>query len=196
MRLWKRITDWARNRAYKDVPEGLQIAGTFKGHTIWAWNQIGYLPADRYLVFLQNQREAELGVSDTDLKAFINGVRNANNAGDKGRVGWFVETLDFYLQAHAPERMLFKTGAVLLLIDDEPPTKISERHMKLKADLFEADKEFRAFFLDTLYARLRDYGVLSSGIAREDFLKEADQTAERIYSILTGKDTFSDYLNA
>lgn len=192
--IWKRITDWARNRAYKGVPQGLTIAGKYKGHTIWAFNDIGYLPADRYLVFLKNQREAELGIKEIDLQAFISGISRALNEKDIIRAGWFVKTLEFYLEAHAPERMLFKTGAVLLLIDDEPPGTMSERHTKMKADLFESDREFRAFFLGTLFDRLKAYGILSNGIERQDFMKEVDQTHERIYSLLTGNDTFTDYL--
>ena len=196
MKWWKRLTDAARHKAWETRPEGLEIAGAFENHTLWRWKNIGYLPTDRYLAFIQNQREAELGVKDADLRAFTTGISEALNKADIARASWFVKTLEFYLEEGAPERMLFRTGSILLLIDDEPPGKLTDKHADLKARLFETNPDFRAFFLDTLYDALRSYGVLSTGTQRQDFSTLVEQTSERIYSILTRNDIFTDYLKS
>lgn len=177
--------------------KGTEIAGTYGDHTIRRFNSIEFLPAKRYLAFLANSNEAELGISNMDLKAFVKGMQDSINKKepDLTKVAWYVETIKFYLETHAPERMLFKTGAVLLLIDGEDPNEIDSESMQKKATLFDNDPNFRAFFLQILYRSLRDYGILQKGIEEEDFSRLDKSPVERIFSTLTGKDTYSDYLS-
>lgn len=174
--------------------QGTEIVGRYGEHTIRRFNSIEYLPTKRYLQFLSNSNEAELGISNLDLKAFVKGMQDSYKVGDHTKVGWYVETINFYLEAHAPERMLFRTGAVLLLIDNESPTEIDDVSMDLKAKLFDTDEDFRAFFLQTLYRCLRDYGILPTGTKEEDYLRVDRSPEERIFSTLTGRPTYSDYL--
>lgn len=178
--------------------EGLVLAGKFDGHAVYYYDQIERLPARRYLYFLTNTQEAELGVMRTDLKHFIEGIRESLKTNDQSKIGWFVETLDFYLESFAPERMLFKTGASLLLIDNEDPLRVDDKWVKIKAELFDTNPEFKVFFCKITFQVLKKYGMLSKGMREEDYLQEAVQESknERIYSELTGRRIYWDYLNA
>ena len=194
MSFWSDIKTLIRAKAKIAAMQGTEAVGKYGGHTISRFRSIEYLPAKRYLAFLASSNEAELGISKLDLEAFVKGMQDSYKASDHTKVGWYVETIKFYLETHAPERMLFKTGAVLLLIDDEKPNEIQDSYQDLKAKLFDTDEGFRAFFLQTLFRCLRDYGILPTGTNEEDFLRVDRSPTERIFSTLTGRRTYSDYL--
>lgn len=191
-------TLWQSIKLQKQINDmkGTEVVGKFGDHVIRRFNSIEFLPAKRYLAFLANSNEAELGISNMDLQAFVKGMQDSINKKEPeiAKISWYVETIKFYLETHAPERMLFKTGAVLLLLDDEKPNEMDGAAMEKKAVLFDNNPEFRAFFLQTLYRSLRDYGILQTGIEEGDFSRVDRSPAERIFSTLTGKPTFSDYL--
>jgi hypothetical protein len=194
MGLFNKIKQAAKLQHQISEMKGTEVVGTFGGHTLRKFKSIEYLPASRYLAFLANSNEAELGVSNLDLKAFVKGMQDSINANELTKAAWYVETLKFYMETHAPERMLFKTGSVLLLLDDEKPEIIDEKAMENKALLFDTNDEFRAFFLQTLYRSLKAYGILQTGINEEDFLRVDRSPVEKIFSTLTGRATYSDYL--
>lgn len=177
--------------------DGLVHAGKFDGHNIYYYDQIERLPARRYLYFLTNTQEAELGVQRTDIKKFIEGIREAVKVNDQTRIGWFVETLDFYLESFAPEKMLFKTGATLLLMDNENPLQVEDKWVKLKAELFDTNPDFKVFFCKITFQVLKKYGMLSKDTNEEGYLAAAFQESkkERMYSELTGRRIYWDYLS-
>jgi hypothetical protein len=171
------------------------VVGEFGGHKVRAFTHVEYLPTKRYLFYLNSTQEADLGVSRNDLMAFTKGMRDAYKDGKHTKVGWYVETLAFYLDAHAPDKMLFKTGSCLIMIDDENPSEVTEKHQKLKAELFDTDEDFRAFFLQITFQLLKRYGNLSSDISEEDFTNLVASKEERIFSRLTGRRIYWDYLS-
>lgn len=176
---------------------GMTLAGIFDGHAVYVFDQIERLPARRYLYFLANTQEAELGVQRGDVKKFTEGIRECIKSGDLSKIGWFVETMDFYLDSYAPEKMLFKTGATLLVLDGEDPNKIEDKWVKIKAQLFDTNEDFRVFFCKITYQLLKKYGSLSKDMNEEDYLQAAMQESkeERIYSELTGRRIYWDYLS-
>lgn len=188
---------WLANKIKPTGREGLVLAGKFDGHSVWYYDQIERLPARRYLYFLTNTQEAELGVMRTDLKKFIEGIREALKTNDQSKIGWFTETLDFYLESFAPERMLFKTGASLLLIDNEDPLKVDDKWVKIKAELFDTNPDFKVFFCKITFQALKKYGMLLKDMQEEAYLQAAVQESkhERIYSELTGRRIYWDYLS-
>lgn len=183
-----------RFRRKPSRPESVTHAGAFAGEDIYVFKSPSLLPTKRYLYFVANNNDAELGVSRNDLKAFVQGIRKSLSGKDISRIGWYCETLSFYLEDYTPEKMLFKSGAVMILIGDEDPNDITDEAMKKKAMLFDTDETFRAFFLQTTFRLLREFGVLSSGSREEDFMSLSRSRIERTYSQLTGRDTYWDYL--
>lgn len=178
----------------KKASEALELAGEFSGEKVWVFKSPNLLPTKRYLYFVANNNDAELGVSRSDLKAFVGGIRNAVNGKDLSRAGWYCETLDFYLTDYNPEKMLFKSGAVMILLGNEDPLEIKDEDMKRKAQLFDTDENFRAFFLRTTFELLRAYGVLSTDTHAEAFTNLPRSRSERIFSKLTGRAMYWDYL--
>jgi hypothetical protein len=182
---------WLKRRKAKNA---LELSGTFQGEKVYTFKHPSLLPVKRYLYFVANNNDAELGIARSDLKAFVSGIRNAVNGKDLSRAGWYCETLDFYLNDYNPEKMLFKSGAVMICLQDEDPLEITDEAMKKKAQLFDTDDEFRAFFLQTTYELLKNYGVLSSDTPEEAFTNLPRSRSERIFSKLTGRATYWDYL--
>lgn len=191
MNFTKLLKRFKRN---KRSDESLTFAGTFAGEDVYTFKSPNLLPTKRYLYFVANNNDAELGVSRSDLKAFVGGIRNAVNGKDLSRAGWYCETLDFYLTDYNPEKMLFKSGAVMILLGNEDPLEIRDEDMKRKAELFDTDENFRAFFLRTTFELLKAYGALSSDSHVEDFTNLPRSKSERLFSKLTGRDTYWDYL--
>lgn len=175
--------------------ESTEHVGTFEGVKVYAFKSADLLPTKRYLYFLANNNDAELGITRNDLRAFVAGIRKCVNGKDFSRIGWYIETINFYLEEYNPERMLFKSGAVMLMLEDEDPFQIEDKHMKRKAELFDTNEEFRAFFLRYTFRVLKSYGILSDGFSEEDFTNLSRSRSERIYSKLTGKDLYWDYLS-
>ena len=174
--------------------KGLVDCGRYGKHRLQRFGSLEFLPTKRYLAYLSNSNESDLGVNRLDLEAYVHGIREALKTNDISKVGWYNETLSFYLKSHAPERMLFKTGAILLLIDGEKPNELESKYQELKAQLFDTDDEFRVFFLKTLFRALRSYGVLPTATSEEDYLSLNKVAEERIFSESTGKASYVDYL--
>jgi hypothetical protein len=192
--MFKKILQAIRLEAKIIEMKGVVECGKYGKHTIKRFGSLEFLPTKRYLAYLANSNESDLGVNRDDLQAFVEGIRQSLKTNDIAKVGWYNETLSFYLKAHAPERMLFKTGAILLLIDDEKPNELDPKYQELKAQLFDTDEDFRVFFLKTLYRVLRNYGVLPTDTSEEDYLNLRHTQEERIFSELTGSKSYVDYL--
>ena len=184
MRWWKK-PKWDESKLVAE------IAGT----KIYGWPAVERMPTRRYLAYFLAANEAELGISREDIMALVKGIRDSYQAGAHTKVGWYAETLLFYMEAYPPEKVIFKMIAPVVRLEGEPEGELLEEWTKKKADLYEKDPDMRRFFLSYGHDTLKASGHLSGDIQKRDFLNLAEAPGERIFSQLIGKSTYRDYLS-
>lgn len=165
------------------------------GVKIYGWSDLNAIPVRRYLAHILAANEAELGITRKDLLAMTNGIRESYLNNVHTKVGWFSETLQFYLDNYPPEKVIFQMIHPLVRLEGEPEDRLHESFTLEKAQLYEGSPEVRAFFLSYGFDHLANSGLLSEGIARRDFLKTGPAPHERTFSRLIGSATYSDYLS-
>lgn len=192
MELFKRLFGKKEIQVKKGSSEIIYDANGVK---IYGWPQVELIPTKRYLAYVLAANDAELGISRSDLLAYVKGVSDCYENNIHTKVGWYIETIRFYLENYPPEKVAFRMIAPLIRLEGEPEGDIPEEFTKEKARLYEEDLSVRAFFLSYGFDRLSESGLLSPDIEKKDFLNMGPALAEKTFSRLTGNDTYKDYLS-
>lgn len=165
------------------------------GIRLYGWPQMEMLPAKRYLAYILAANDGELGITRMDLLAYVKGISDSYEANLHTKVGWYIETLRFYLEEYPPEKIAFKMITPLIRLEGEPEEEILDEFEREKAKLYDNNLQVRAFFLSYGFDLLSMSSVLSTDIEKKDFIRISPSKNEKMYSKLTGNDTYTDYLS-
>jgi hypothetical protein len=169
----------------KDTRDGLDFVFEHAGHTFYTFPRIEVAAAQRYLAYIRLVREHELGVSRSDLRAFIEMMKQAANKGDIARQGALLHSLEAYTELYTDNKRVFEVANCFLLVDDEPVDKFSDKHSLLKKQLFDTSEAVRFFFIKTAVSYIEKVVDSPQDFNAEDYLKSDEvKLTEKAFSRL------------
>lgn len=139
----------------KDV---LNLELEIDGHKLYSFKSLDLTPKIREMMLRLSYHQMGLGIRHSDLMAYCEISEERFNAGDHINVGTLLKGLKDYLKSYASEKLCYALAGSVIIVDDEPIDKPTEKYNKIKQDLLK-HKEVQAFFLNTAMRLLEDLGA-------------------------------------
>lgn len=169
----------------KKRKDSFKEAFKYRGHTFYVPETPEVLEAGRSFQFWQSVREFQLHIRLDDLDIAMNLIKEANNEGDRSKVGYLVETVKAYRQIEKDERTTLNVGQQFIFVDKEPNSALTTEYKNLKKELYNESDEVKYFFLNSTWHLISDLLNLSPDTETEDFsISEEHRQIEQIFSNL------------
>ena len=179
----KTLRDFFKRR--KHERDGLDFVFEHAGHSFFTFPRIEVAAAKRYLAYIRLVREHELGVSRSDLRAFIEMMKEAANRNDVARQGALLHSLEAFVELYTDNKRIFEVANCFLLVDDEPIKEFSDKHSKIKYDLFNSSESVRFFFIKTALSYIEKVVASPQDFNGADYLKSQEvELTEKAFSKL------------
>lgn len=159
-------------RRLKKNKHRFELKFKFKGHKFYVPNSPGELNASRAIGYWDAIRQFTLRVTFSDLDQFYILMKEALADQDFGKMAYLNETLNVYRSMELSHETLFAVANHFILIDDEANEALDPDYAELKKELFLKYPEVRGFFLNKIWASIKDSMGLSNDMKPEDYLNQ------------------------
>lgn len=134
----------------KKTRNHLELVFKYRGHKFYSFKNVAQIPVQRTETVFYRLEEVKLGVTKADNLAFMDLMSQmvtTDYVGDQRSLIALIDYFDNLLKQDFNIKPIMHVGTAVVLIDDEPENKLTERHQYLKGELIKQSDKVRDFFL-------------------------------------------------